>query len=296
MHLIDGKTLANNILADLKQVINLHQLSPGLAVILIGNDSASRIYVRNKKKTANTIGVEFHTYLFPNTANQEDIIQTIHFLNLDPEIHGIIVQLPLPQHLNPNIIIQAIDPTKDADGFHPHNLACLLTNNQCPKPVTAMSVMKCVNDALANPSLADQIQNKQAPALSAAIICKSDIFYQPLSILLEKQGIIPHHYTDVSDEISAYDIVIIALGKPQILTKNHINQNAIVIDVGIHHLQSQNHTKKIVGDVNFEDIKTKAGCITPVPGGVGPITVAMLLQNTVNICLQMTVSNKINKT
>ncbi|HAZ17018.1 MAG: hypothetical protein A3H59_02525 [Candidatus Jacksonbacteria bacterium RIFCSPLOWO2_02_FULL_43_9] len=299
MYIINGKKIASDILHDIRRTIVERNVTPGLAIILIGNDPSSEIYVKRKIHTADKAGITPHLYRFKATDSQDDIIECIDFLNNDSDIHGIIVQLPLPGHLNPDTLIQRIRPDKDADGFHPENIKHL-GDPSFPQPVTVMSVVECLQNVL-NTSplrqLADSpykgkgdvspLQRRKDVPLSAAIMCKSDILFIPLATLLSRQNIKADHFTELNKKCVQYDILIIALGKPHILTKEYTKKDAIIIDVGISRIE-HNGTTAIKGDADIESLKKHAGAITPVPGGVGPVTVALLLKNTMNNCLNIT--------
>ncbi len=274
MHIIDGKKIASDILHDIRRTIVERDLTPGLAIILVGSDSASEVYVKRKLHTAHKVGITPHLYRFKETDTQDDILQCIDFLNNDPDIHGIIVQLPLPGHLHPDTLIQRIRPDKDADGFHSENLKHL-GDLSFPQPVTVMSVMECLNNTI----------NKDVP-LSAAIICKSDILFIPLVTLLSRQNIKADHFTEPNKKCAQYDIIVIALGKPHILTQEYTKKDAIIIDVGISRIQD-NNVITLSGDADRESLKDHIRALTPVPGGVGPVTVSLLLKNTLNNCLNI---------
>lgn len=276
-HIIDGKKIAQTILYDIRHTIVEQNLTPGLAIILIGNDPASEVYVKRKIKTAYKVGITPNLYRFQETDSENSILECIDFLNADPDIHGIIVQLPLPAHLDPDTLIQRIHPDKDADGFHSENLKHL-GDPTFPQPVTAMSVMECLNDI----SIYQYVEIS-----NAVIICKSNILFTPLAKLLSRKNITADHFTKLDKKCAQYDIVIIALGKPHILTRDYTKKDAIIIDIGITRIEDNGETI-IAGDADIESLKNHVSAITPVPGGVGPVTVALLLKNTVNNCLNIT--------
>lgn len=269
MHLIDGRSLAKKIRAELKDKIAAFGLTPGLGVILVGDDPASHLYVRLKKKACAEAGIYFEKYLFPADATEEKIIEKIKQLNAAPNIHGILVQLPLPFHLDPNRVIAAIDPTKDADGFHPDNVKLLREGRTAVEPVLAKAIWRLIEDARKNAGLNGK---------KCLIIGNSDAFTEPLEIFLQQKGLTASHvhFQQLNRSvIKQFDIVIIAIGQPNFLTGKDLKDNAIVIDVGINRLPNG----AICGDVDFESTQNKNGWLTPVPGGVGPVTVAMLLEN-----------------
>ncbi|HLD20189.1 MAG TPA: bifunctional 5,10-methylenetetrahydrofolate dehydrogenase/5,10-methenyltetrahydrofolate cyclohydrolase [Patescibacteria group bacterium] len=295
MHIINGKKIASDILHDIRRTIVERNLIPGLAIILVGSDPGSEVYVKRKLHTAHKVGITPHLYRFTNTGSQNEILECIDFLNNDSDIHGIIVQLPLPKHLNPDTLIQRIRPDKDADGFHSENLKHL-GDEAFPQPVTVMSVMECLQNALntsPQPSPykgevgASPLERGRGVLSSVAIICKSDILFTPLATLLSHQNIKADHFIELNKKCVQYDIVIIALGKPNILTKEYTKKDAIVIDVGISRIEN-NGTTSIKGDADIESLKDHAEAITPVPGGVGPVTVALLLKNTLTNCINIT--------
>ena len=276
MHIIDGKKISHSLLLELRKTIVDKNITPGLAIVLVGNDPASHLYVEKKEEAAKKIGMDFNRYLSVETTPEKEIIDCIQFLNKDPDIHGIIVQLPLPGNLNTDAIIKAIDPQKDADGFHPENLSCLLANKHCPPPVTAASALECLKAS------GEPLSNKKV-----AVVSKSDILYTPLQYLLKAEGAVTEHFTELDTNIKKYDHIIIALGQPKCLTKQYIKEGAVVVDIGIHRLTGDEDSIEIVGDVDYENVKDHVTAITPVPGGVGPVTVAMLLKNTVDNCLKL---------
>ncbi|MEY4464169.1 MAG: Methylenetetrahydrofolate dehydrogenase [Pseudomonadota bacterium] len=274
-NIIDGKALANEILADLKLEIgelkDKTKTSPKLAIVLVGDNPASIIYVRNKIKNAHKIGIDTLLVNLSTTIHTDDLISKINELNLDNEISGIIVQLPLPSSIDKNKILSAVSPSKDIDGFHPLNVGYLHSGiSQGFIPCTALGCLAVIK--------------KYEPNLSgknAVIIGRSNIVGQPLSSLLLKEDcsvtICHSKSRNLSSITSKADIVIAAIGSPLKLTLEYFNSEALVIDVGITRITNN----KIVGDVDFENVKSKVKYITPVPGGIGPMTIAFLLKNTV---------------
>ena len=245
--LIDGKKLADKILEDLKFKITKLDKKPGLAVILVGNNPASEIYIKLKKEACEKVGVNFHSYLLESDTKEEKIIEVINFLNNDPDINGILVQLPLPKGFNTDKIIQAIDPQKDIDGFHPKS------KFTSPNILGIIELLK---------STATNLDNKKITILS-----NSDKFIEPFKKLLPKSKI-------NSKDLKA-DILIVAKGKPNYIKPAMIKKDAILIDVGINRIKNN-----IIGDIDPQCDKI-ASWRSPVPGGVGPMTIAMLLKNLV---------------
>ena len=260
---IDGKSIAEEIRQEVADQVAKLNIKPSLAVILVGSDPASHLYVSIKKKAAQEAGIEICLYTFDEDAKQDEILETIEFLNEDKEIDAILVQLPLPEHLDEDKIIQAIDPKKDVDGFGPN------TKNIVP-PLN-MGIMQLIT------STQEDTENK-----SAVILARSKEFTKSLSSMLNDFSIQAKSINpDDSDSKSATkdaDIVISAMGKPESIKADDIKDNAILIDVGTTRIKN-----KTIGDFNFESFSKKASHITPVPGGVGPMTVAMLLKNTISL-------------
>ncbi len=269
-NILDGKKIANDIKHDLREQVVLQSLTPALAIILVGNDAASELYIKLKIKACRQIGIEVHEYRLPAHATQTELLQTISFLNQDTAIDAILLQLPLPTQLDANEAIQAIHPDKDADGFHPANIAKLSNNATDLRPAPAEAVIRLI-----------QATETDLQGLQAVVIANTDIFFQPISILLGQHGVTVDyiHPTD-ADAIAAQapnaDIVIVAIGKPHFITTKHVKADAVVIDVGTNRVDNT-----VVGDVDFETVKHTARAITPVPGGVGPVTIACLLENVI---------------
>lgn len=270
--LINGKELAQNIQNNLKQKIATFSNAPQLAIIMVGNDSASDIYVRNKQKSADKIGIVSHFHHLDEDINESELLKIIEQLNADCEVNGIIVQLPLPEHLNTNRIINAISPFKDVDGFHPYNTG-MLQNNEKPYFIAAtpLGIMQLIQ------TVSPTLQGKNVVLIGASLIVG-----RPLATLLLNQDCtvtITHAQTkNIKELTQKADILVAACGVANLVKKDWIKENSILIDVGINRLE--NH--KICGDIDFADVAEKAFAVTPVPGGVGPMTIAMLLSNTVN--------------
>jgi methylenetetrahydrofolate dehydrogenase (NADP+)/methenyltetrahydrofolate cyclohydrolase len=271
--IIDGKALALRLREDIAQEVETLQkdtgVKPGLAAVLVGDDPASAVYVRNKKIACEKAGLYPQEHLLPASTTQEALLALIQQLNVDPKIHGILVQLPLPSHIESKAILQAVSPEKDADGFHPVNVGRLVEGDAVFVPCTPKGVMHMID------STGTDIAGKRA-----VVIGRSNIVGKPVAMLLLHRHAtvtICHSRTkDLPSVVQEADIVIAAIGKPLFVTPDMVKEGAVVIDVGINRLADG----KLVGDVDFDRVKERAGWITPVPGGVGPMTIAMLLQNT----------------
>jgi methylenetetrahydrofolate dehydrogenase (NADP+)/methenyltetrahydrofolate cyclohydrolase len=272
--IVDGKKISEAILANLKAKIAENNISAKLAIILVGNNPASLIYVKNKIKAAHKVGIDTELKHFDNDISESKLLKEIADLNIAAEISGIIVQMPLPGHISKFKVINALDPKKDVDGFHPLNLGMLFSPYEhAIVPCTARGCLELIKSCEQN------IEGK-----NVVIIGRSNIVGRPLAALLLKENCsvtICHSMTKNLAEItSRADIVVSAVGKPQFLTKEYFNSDAIVIDVGINRLDSNEGGYKLVGDVDFQEVRNKVSYITPVPGGVGPMTVAYLMVNT----------------
>jgi len=269
--IIDGRALAEDIRREIHQEIIRKKLKPSLAVILIGNDPASHLYVNLKKKSCQEVGIDFHEYLLEENSTQTQILEVINFLNNDKGVDAILIQLPLPKHLDTDKIISAMDPKKDVDGFHHTNIKNFLENQSAFVPGLALGIYRLIE------STGENLTNKKA-----TIVAKSNILYQPLAKLLNDQGvtttIVHPGDKDMADRCREADILISAWGQAFAIGAELIKDEAIVIDVGTN--QVGDHT---VGDVDYSAAYNKVSHITPVPGGVGPMTVAMLLYNTVRL-------------
>jgi len=269
MNTIDGKKIAQKIKLSLKKKISHSPITPGLGVILVGKDPASRLYVSLKEKACQEVGIKFKKFIFPTQTSAKKIIKTINSLNDSSDIHGILIQLPLPSNINTNKIISSMDPKKDVDGFHPKNLQLLFQGKKILEPVLIKAIWTLIKNALGS---------KKSQGLKCAIIGKSDIFTKPLEIILSQKGIASNRFNLKSLQsvsLKDYNIIIVAVGKPNFLKGSMFKPGTIIIDVGINKTKNN----QIVGDVDLATTKNIAGWITPVPGGVGPVTVAMLLEN-----------------
>jgi methylenetetrahydrofolate dehydrogenase (NADP+) / methenyltetrahydrofolate cyclohydrolase len=285
-NIINGRYFADQILYELKLEVNSlkeqFKLVPTLAIILVGDNPASSIYVRNKLKAATKIGMNALPINLPNEIQIDHILNEINILNNDANISGIIVQLPLPKHINKNLILSAIDPSKDVDGFHPLNVGYLHSNSG--KGFIPCTALGCIE-------LLKQVE-KDLAGKNVVVIGRSNIVGKPLSALLLREDCtvtLCHSKTQNLHSItSRADIVISAIGSPLTLTEEYFNRQSIVIDVGISKLA---HSDKMVGDVDFANVVDKVRYISPVPGGVGPMTVAFLLKNTLKAAKQPHIAN-----
>jgi methylenetetrahydrofolate dehydrogenase (NADP+)/methenyltetrahydrofolate cyclohydrolase len=267
--IIDGKKIAEGIRGKIKAEIAASGLKPGLAVILVGDDPASQVYVRNKKKACEEVGIESFEHALPANAKEAEVIKLIGRLNHDKKVSGVLVQLPLPEHINGSAVINAIVPEKDVDGFHPVNMGKLLIGGSGMRPCTSLGVMELIT------STGAEIKGKHA-----VVVGRSNIAGKPAAImLLERHATVTicHSRTaDLPGVVRSADILVAAIGRPRFIKGDWIKKGAVVIDVGMNRLSDG----KLCGDVDFESAKDAAGWITPVPGGVGPMTIAMLLKNT----------------
>lgn len=273
--IIDGRALAEKIQEEVREQIRKLNLRPGLAVVLVGNDPGSELYVKLKAKAAQKCGILFCLYQFKADCAPAEILDTIAWLNQDEEIDGILVQLPLPPNFAENEIIRVVDPDKDADGFHPDNVKKLLGNEQTRiTPGLNLGIIQLLTSSGA------PLQGRKA-----VIIARSEEFTQTLAHTLQDfdvdSTIVNPDSVDANSALPQADIIITAAGKPNWLKADHIKKGAIVIDVGTSRLDR----KTLVGDADFKEVSEKAGWITPVPGGVGPMTVAMLLKNTTALAI-----------
>lgn len=276
--IIDGKKVAADVRAEVKQKIEtrlaLGKRRPGLAVILIGSDPASQVYVNHKRKACAEVGIESRSYDLPSHTTQHELIELIDALNKDAAIDGILVQLPLPAHIDASLIIEQIDPSKDVDGFHPTNVGRLTLRIPSLRPCTPYGVIRLLE------SIGETFKGRHA-----VIIGASNIVGRPMALELLLAGAtisVCHRFsgTQTADLVKQADIVVAAVGRPGLVKGEWIKPGATVIDVGINRLADG----RLVGDVEFEAASERAAYITPVPGGVGPMTVAMLMQNTLEAC------------
>ncbi len=267
--IINGKETAATIRAELAQAVKESYIRPGLAVILVGEDPASQVYVRNKKKACDEIGYYSETHLLPTNTPQEDLLALVRKLNTDPKIHGILVQLPLPKHLDENAVIAAISPDKDVDAFHAENVGKIMQGTYRFLPCTPAGVMELLHRYQV------EISGK-----NCVVLGRSNIVGKPMAmLLLHANGTVTicHSKTKNLAEICRNaDILVVAIGKPEFVTADMVKPGAVVIDVGIN----RRTDGTLCGDVNYQEVEPIASMITPVPGGVGPMTIAMLMKNT----------------
>ena len=280
--IIDGKAISRQvreeIAAEVVKFKEKYNCAPGLAVVIVGNDPASQVYVRNKKRGCEEVGFYSESYELDESTTQEELIALIERLNNDEKIHGILVQLPLPKHLNETEVLLKIKPEKDVDAFHPYNVGKIMIGNHDLLPCTPAGVM-----VLLEKSGIDVTGKK------CVVIGRSNIVGKPMAmLLLHANGTVTicHSKTkDLADICREADILVASIGKPEFVKGDMVKEGAVVVDVGINRLESG----KLVGDVAFSEVEPKASYITPVPGGVGPMTITMLLKNTLtaaNIALK----------
>lgn len=267
--ILDGKQLAQQIRTELKQKITLTQASPELAVIIVGNDPASEIYVRSKEKACQEVGIKVETFRLTSDISAEELNELIDLLNNSSAVNGILVQLPLPRHLNPQEILTRIKPEKDVDGFHPLNTGLIIQKQPSAFiPCTPKGILRLIHTV-----------KQDLSGLNAVVIGRSQVVGLPVSHLLLNENCtvtIAHSKTkNLSEICKKADILIASVGKPEFVTEDFIKPEAIIIDVGINRTNDG-----IKGDVKYNEASEKASYITPVPGGVGPMTIAMLLENT----------------
>ena len=278
--LIDGKSIATQIRQTVKEAVQQRLAAgrrpPGLAVIQVGNDPASEVYVANKRKSCQDVGFVSKAYDLPADTRQEQLLALIDQLNADPEIDGILVQLPLPPDIDPETVIERIHPDKDVDGFHPYNIGRLAVRLPLLRSCTPLGIITLLN------STGFELRGKEAVVVGA-----SNIVGRPMSLELLLAGCTVttcHRFTrDLHAHVARADILVVAVGKVAVVKGEWIKPGAVVIDVGMNH----DANGKLVGDVEFDIAKERAGWITPVPGGVGPMTVATLMQNTLYAAEQL---------
>ena len=279
MQLIDGKSLANKVQAsvatEVDQLKQEKNIVPGLAVILIGDDPASHAYVKMKAKACERVGFYSITHSMPDAISQDEIIATIEMMNNNPRIDGILVQLPLPKHVDTDKILEVIDPKKDVDGFHAYNVGRLVTNLDSFVACTPLGVMKMFEE-----------YDIELEGKDVCVVGASNIVGKPMAALLLNANAtvtVTHIFTkDLKAHTSQADIVIVGVGVPGLIKEDMVKEGAIVIDIGINRIANGT----LVGDVDFKNVSQKCSYITPVPGGVGPMTIAMLLSNTLKSAKQ----------
>lgn len=280
-HLIDGKAVADQVLGALKAqagaLANQARRTPGLAVILVGEDAASQIYVRKKREDCERVGFASQAFMLPSETTQNELLGLIDRLNDDTGIDGILVQLPLPGHIDPETVIERIDPTKDVDGFHPYNVGRLALRVPSLRPCTPFGIIKLLD------SIGETYKGRHATVVGA-----SNIVGRPMALELLLAGAtvtICHRFTHgLAAHVAAADILVVAVGKPGLVLGDWVKPGSTVVDVGMNRLTDG----RLIGDVDFEGARKRAAYITPVPGGVGPMTRAMLLHNTMSAYLART--------
>lgn len=271
--LIDGKKISTEIKDELKvtvEELKKQGVETCLAVIQVGDDPASSIYVRNKKRACADVGIESLSYELPEETTEDQLVKLVKELNENDNVHGILVQLPLPKHINADTIIRTISPDKDVDGFHPESVGRLCIGEPGFVSCTPAGIIQLLKRS------GIEIEGKEC-----VVVGRSNIVGKPMSILLLRENgtvTITHSRTkDLKEVTGRADILVVAIGKPKFITADYVKEGAVVIDVGMH----RNEENKLCGDVDFDDIKDKVSAITPVPGGVGPMTIAMLMYNCV---------------
>ncbi|UTW59271.1 bifunctional methylenetetrahydrofolate dehydrogenase/methenyltetrahydrofolate cyclohydrolase FolD [Kordiimonas sp. SCSIO 12603] len=280
-HLIDGKAFSakvrSNVAEDVSKLKDNHNIKPGLAVVIVGNDPASEIYVKNKVKQTAAVGMNSFHFEMPEETSQEELVAKVKELNADPAVNGILVQLPLPKHMDEAAIIETISPEKDVDGFHVVNSGLLATGGKGMVPCTPLGCILMLKDTLGDLS-----------GKKAIVVGRSNIVGKPMAQLLLNESCtvtIAHSRTkNLEDEVRAADIVVAAVGRAEMVKGDWIKEGATVIDVGINRIPAPERGEgktRVVGDVEFASAAERAHAITPVPGGVGPMTIACLLKNTV---------------
>lgn len=279
--IIDGKEFAARVRAQVAQHVTRlkadHGITPGLAVVLVGEDPASQVYVRSKGKMTLEVGMKSVEHKLDVNTSESDLLAVIDQLNNDPEIHGILVQLPLPKHLDEDLVINSITPTKDVDGFHISNVGLLGTGQKSMVPCTPLGCLMMLRD-----------HHGSISGMNAVVVGRSNIVGKPMAQLLLNDSCtvtIAHSRTkDLPAVVRGADIVVAAVGRPEMIPGDWIKDGATVIDVGINRIEKPEGGNRLVGDVDYESCAKVAGAITPVPGGVGPMTIACLLANTVTAC------------
>lgn len=277
--IIDGKKIAQDIKEELRveiETLKKNGVTPGLAVIIVGCDPASAVYVRNKKKVAEDLGIYSEVHELPESTQEAELLELIHRLNNDKKIHGILVQLPLPENIDEEKVILAIDSKKDVDCFHPENVGKIITGGAVVYPCTPAGIIELLKRS-----------NIEIAGKNIVVVGRSNIVGKPTALMLLKENAtvtVCHSKTqDLNFCTKNADIIVAAVGKPGMITADMVKNGAVIIDVGINRTSDG----KLVGDVDFENVREIAGAITPVPGGVGPMTIAMLMRNTVQITARL---------
>ena len=281
--LISGSDVSSEIYGELAQrikALKAKNVIPGLAVILVGEDPASQVYVRMKGKKCEELGMKSVTIVLPGETTEKDLLAKVSELNADKSIHGMLVQLPLPDHINETNVINAIDPKKDVDCFHPANVGKMLIGDPGFLPATPAGVQQMLIRS-----------NVETSGRNIVVVGRSNIVGKPMAAMLMQKGkgadatvtVVHSRTKDIASYTKAADILIVAIGKPRFITADMVKDGAVVIDVGTNRIEDKTHPKgsRLVGDVDFDNVRKKASAITPVPGGVGPMTICMLMDNTV---------------
>ena len=281
--ILDGQALAKEVrgevAAGVVEIDGNHQVTPGLAAVLVGDDPASAVYVRNKRRACDEVGMFSETFALPASTSQDELLELVDRLNQDPRFHGILVQLPLPDQIDQYAVIESLDPRKDVDGIHPFNAGQLLQGRAAFVPGTPAGIQQLL------------LRNGYDPAGRDVVVCgRSEIVGKPLAaLLMQRQSganatvtVCHTRTTDLAAHTRRADILVAAIGQPKAITADMVKNGAVVIDVGINRVEDATRRRgyRLVGDVDFEAVSEKAEAITPVPGGVGPMTIASLLVNT----------------
>ncbi|MEK7306866.1 MAG: bifunctional methylenetetrahydrofolate dehydrogenase/methenyltetrahydrofolate cyclohydrolase FolD [Nitrospirota bacterium] len=271
--IIDGKAVAAEIRAKIKkdvEQLRLKGIVPGLAAVLVGDNPASQVYVRNKRKACEEAGIYSEEHKLPADLKQEELIKLVNDLNIDKKINGILIQLPLPKHIDSKVILECVSPDKDVDGFHPYNVGRLTVGDPIFSPCTPHGIMLLLEH-----------YGIRMDGMNAVVIGRSNIVGKPVALMLINRNAtvtVCHSRTkDLKERCREADILVVAAGRPRMIRGDMVKEGAVVIDVGIN----REDNGGLVGDVDFEEVSKRAGWITPVPGGVGPMTIAILLKNTV---------------
>ena len=282
--IIDGKAFAANVrgrVAEHVERLTANGVTPGLAVVLVGEDPASQVYVRNKGKQTVEAGMASFEHRLDADTPQADLLALVERLNGDASVHGILVQLPLPDHIDEAAVLAAIDPAKDVDGFHVSNVGLLATGQKALVPCTPLGCLMMLRE-----------HHESLSGLDAVVLGRSNIVGKPMAQLLLRDSCtvtIAHSRTrDVEAVCARADILVAAVGRPEMVGPDWVKEGATVIDVGINRIEKEGGGTRLVGDVDFDAVREKAGAITPVPGGVGPMTIACLLANTLTACCRAT--------
>ncbi len=281
--LILGKEVSEEIYGELRQrieALKARGVTPGLAVVLVGEDPASQVYVRKKGEMCEELGMKSLTVLMPEETTQEELLSKVAELNADPSIHGFLVQLPLPDHIDEEAVINAIDPSKDVDCFHPSNVGRMLIGNPDFLPATPAGVQQMLVRS-----------GVETAGKYVVVVGRSNIVGKPMAAMMVQKGagadstvtVVHSRTRNLAEVTRSADILIVAIGRPRFVTADMVKDGAVVIDVGTNRIADLTHPKgsRLVGDVDFEAVKEKASYITPVPGGVGPMTICMLMANAV---------------